>query len=106
MAKELFERIDRKVSSLIEEVLDGKIGLPDLQRPFVWADTKVKELLDSMMKGFPIGYVMLWASPSDYENAKTIGDLQSPHEGVLRVAHGERQQHATDQRHFHGLSGR
>ena len=74
MAKELFERIDRKVSSLIEEVLDGKIGLPDLQRPFVWADTKVKELLDSMMKGFPIGYVMLWASPSDYENAKTIGD--------------------------------
>ena len=74
MAKELFERIDRKVNSLIEEVLDGKIGLPDLQRPFVWADTKVKELLDSMMKGFPIGYVMLWASPSDYENAKTIGD--------------------------------
>lgn len=74
MAKELFERIDRKVSSLIEEVLNGKIGLPDLQRPFVWADTKVKELLDSMMKGFPIGYVMLWASPSDYENAKTIGD--------------------------------
>lgn len=73
MAKELFERIDRKVSSLLDEVLNGSIGLPDLQRPFVWADTKVKDLFDSMMKGFPIGYVMLWASPVNYGNTKSIG---------------------------------
>ena len=73
MAKELFERIDRKVSSLIDEVLNGSIGLPDLQRPFVWSDTKVKDLFDSMMKGFPIGYVMLWASPINYGNTKNIG---------------------------------
>ncbi len=73
MAKELFERIDRKVSSLIDEVLNGSIGLPDLQRPFVWQDTKVKDLFDSMMKGFPIGYVMLWASPLNYGNTKSIG---------------------------------
>lgn len=73
MAKELFERIDRKVSSLLDEVLNGSIGLPDLQRPFVWPDTKVKDLFDSMMKGFPIGYVMLWASPVNYGNTKSIG---------------------------------
>lgn len=73
MAKELFERIDRKVNSLLDEVLNGSIGLPDLQRPFVWQDTKVKELFDSMMRGFPIGYVMLWASPVNYENTKSIG---------------------------------
>lgn len=73
MAQELFERIDRKVSSLLEEVQNGSIGLPDLQRPFVWADAKVRNLFDSMMKGFPIGYVMLWASPSDYDNTKRIG---------------------------------
>ncbi len=73
MAKELFERIDRKVSSLLDEVLSGSIGLPDLQRPFVWQDTKVKDLFDSMMKGFPIGYVMLWASPLNYGNTKSIG---------------------------------
>ena len=73
MAKELFERIDRKVSSLLDEVLNGSIGLPDLQRPFVWPDTKVKDLFDSMMKGFPIGYVMLWASPINYGNTKSIG---------------------------------
>lgn len=73
MAKELFERIDRKVSSILDEVISGRIGLPDLQRPFVWSDSKVRELLDSMMKGFPIGYMMLWASPTDYQNTKSIG---------------------------------
>ena len=73
MAQELFERVDRKVGNLLDDVINGRIGLPDLQRPFVWADAKVRNLFDSMMKGFPIGYVMLWASPSDYTNTKSIG---------------------------------
>jgi len=73
MALELFERVDRKVGNLLDDVINGRIGLPDLQRPFVWADAKVRNLFDSMMKGFPIGYVMLWASPSDYNNTKSIG---------------------------------
>ena len=73
MAQELFERVDRKVGNLLDDVMNGRIGLPDLQRPFVWADSKVRNLFDSMMKGFPIGYVMLWASPEDYHNTKSIG---------------------------------
>ena len=73
MGQELFERIDRKVSNLLEDVKSGRIGLPDLQRPFVWKDAKVRDLFDSMMKGFPIGYVMLWESPSNYKNTKSIG---------------------------------
>ena len=73
MAQELFERVDRKVGNLLDDVTNGRIGLPDLQRPFVWADSKVRNLFDSMMKGFPIGYVMLWASPADYSNTKNIG---------------------------------
>lgn len=58
----------------MKDVISGKLGLPDLQRPFVWSDNKVRDLLDSMMKGFPIGYIMVWDAPDDYENAKTIGD--------------------------------
>lgn len=42
--------------------------MPDLQRPFVWKDNKVRELYDSMIKGYPIGYIMLWESPADYES--------------------------------------
>ena len=50
MAQELFERVDRKVGNLLDDVMNGRIGLPDLQRPFVWADSKVRNLFDSMMK--------------------------------------------------------
>lgn len=73
MGKELFDNIPSKVEDLLSDVKNGRIGLPDLQRPFVWKDNKVRELLDSMMKGYPIGYIMLWASPEEYENTGYIG---------------------------------
>ena len=50
MAKELFTPINRKIGDLLTDVKVGRIGLPDLQRPFVWKDNKVRELLDSMLK--------------------------------------------------------
>jgi len=73
MGKELFDNIPSKVADLLRDVELGKIGLPDLQRPFVWPDSKVRNLLDSMLKGYPIGYIMLWSSPDEYDNAKQIG---------------------------------
>ena len=71
MGKELFTNIPSKVKNLVDDVRIGKIGLPDLQRPFVWQDNKVRDLFDSMLRGYPIGYVMLWESPADYEEKKT-----------------------------------
>lgn len=71
MGKELFTNIPSKVKNLVDDVRIGKIGLPDLQRPFVWKDNKVRDLFDSMLRGYPIGYVMLWESPTDYEEKKT-----------------------------------
>ena len=73
MGKEMFDNIPSKLGDLLNDVKNGKIGLPDLQRPFVWKDNKVRELLDSMIKGYPIGYIMLWSSPDDYENVVHIG---------------------------------
>lgn len=40
----------------------GEIGLPDIQRPFVWTPVKVRDLFDSMYKGFPVGYLLFWAN--------------------------------------------
>ncbi len=70
MGKQLFKNIPSKVGDLVNDVRNGRIGLPDLQRPFVWKDNKVRDLFDSMLKGYPIGYVMLWESPADYETKK------------------------------------
>ena len=71
MSATIFKNIPSKVGDLVHDVITGRIGLPDLQRPFVWRDNKVRELLDSMIKGFPIGYVMLWESPSNYAARKS-----------------------------------
>jgi hypothetical protein len=40
----------------------GEIGLPDIQRPFVWPNTKVRDLFDSMYRGYPIGYLLFWVN--------------------------------------------
>lgn len=79
MGQELFDNIPSKVGDLLNDVRLGKVGLPDLQRPFVWKDNKVRDLLDSMMKGYPIGYVMLWQSPDAYDGSKPIGPNNKPY---------------------------
>lgn len=56
MAESLFTRVDRPVGKLVGYVIEGRVGLPDLQRPFVWKDSDVRDLLDSMLRGYPIGY--------------------------------------------------
>jgi len=53
---------------LIETVLawvrSGEIAIPEIQRPFVWDSTKVRDLLDSLYQGYPIGYLIVWKNPN------------------------------------------
>ena len=50
----------------------GEIGLPDIQRPFVWKNAKVRDLFDSMYRGFPVGYFLFWENQVG-EKTKQIG---------------------------------
>ena len=83
---EIFDNIPQKLHHLITKVDSGFLGLPDLQRPFVWSDAKVRDLLDSMMRGYPIGYLMIWECPVQ-ENNRTIGinahGYASPREVII-----------------------
>ncbi|MCK4838544.1 MAG: DUF262 domain-containing protein [Desulfobulbaceae bacterium] len=60
MKDTLFKKVDYSLSKLIEDIELGEIGLPDIQRPFVWNAAKVRDLFDSMYKGFPVGYLLFW----------------------------------------------
>jgi len=60
MGATLFKQVGYSLSKLIEDIDIGEIGLPDIQRPFVWSTAKVRDLFDSMYKGFPVGYLLFW----------------------------------------------
>lgn len=68
--KTCFKRVDYDLSNLLHYLDIGDIGLPDIQRPFVWSNAKVRDLFDSMYRGFPVGYFLFW------ENAQTNGAKQ------------------------------
>jgi len=40
------------------------MAIPEIQRPFVWDKTKVRNLMDSLYKGFPVGYLIAWKNPN------------------------------------------
>jgi uncharacterized protein with ParB-like and HNH nuclease domain len=70
--KTCFKRVDYDLAGLLHYIDIGDIGLPDIQRPFVWSNAKVRDLLDSMYRGFPIGYLLFWEN-GQADGAKKIG---------------------------------
>ncbi len=72
MMEQIYSNTTLTVNQLIEKIDTGELGLPELQRPFIWKDSKVRDLFDSMMRGYPIGYLMLWECPA-LEKKKSIG---------------------------------
>ena len=56
MGETLFKKVDYTLMKLIDQIEMGTLGLPDIQRPFVWPDAKVRDLFDSMYRGYPVRY--------------------------------------------------
>ena len=51
------------VETLLSNIKSGSIAIPEMQRPFVWDSSKVRDLVDSLYKGFPVGYIIVWQNP-------------------------------------------
>lgn len=51
------------VEQIISWIKAKEIAIPEIQRPFVWDATKVRDLIDSLYKGFPVGYIITWKNP-------------------------------------------
>lgn len=52
------------IETLLAWVKSGEIAIPEIQRPFVWSSSKVRDLMDSLYQGYPIGYVITWRNPN------------------------------------------
>lgn len=71
MAVQLFSKVDYPLSALIGSIDTGQLGLPELQRPFVWKRTQVRDLFDSLYRGYPAGGFLFWKTTA--HGSKTIG---------------------------------
>src|SRR5438093_1927472 len=59
------------IKSLLQDIDLERIALPEVQREFVWSENQAKDLVDSLYKGFPVGYIYLWR-PKDSKPFRQI----------------------------------
>jgi hypothetical protein len=59
------ERTEKPINVIIEERQRGDLGLPEIQRGYVWKQTQVRDLIESMYKEYPCGLILLWKPPSE-----------------------------------------
>lgn len=50
--------------TILSWINSGEVVIPEIQRPFVWDATKVRDLMDSLYQGYPIGYLIIWRNPN------------------------------------------
>ena len=78
MSETRFRTVDYRIDGLIGDIARGRIGLPDIQRPFVWPNAKIRDLFDSIYKGYPVGYLLFWtmgSSPVTEPSARIRNNL-------------------------------
>lgn len=68
----------KKYADLINEIQKGIIKIPKFQRDFVWTIDKTAKLLDSILKGYPIGTFILWQTDERINDIKNVGNLDIP----------------------------
>ena len=62
MAKLIVEKRDIKIYRLVDMIDNGELLLPEMQRRYVWKQTQVRDLLDSLYRGYPSGTILSWKS--------------------------------------------
>ena len=64
MIVEKFNPNSLSIGAILGLIESGSIAIPEIQRPFVWKKKQVRDLLDSLYKGYPTGYLIIWQNPN------------------------------------------
>jgi hypothetical protein len=84
----LYRDTGYSLNHLIEDIKVGRIGLPDIQRPFVWSAAKTRDLFDSMYRGYPIGTLMFWETGAEV-GTRQIGMESATRSPQLLIVDGQ-----------------
>lgn len=89
MQEPLFKEVRYTLGGLVSGISMGQIGLPDIQRPFVWSNAKVRDLFDSMYRGYPVGFFLFWETGAEGVETKVIGDNNKQKTPSLLIVDGQ-----------------
>jgi len=69
------ENQSKGYTALFSAIDEGTVKIPQFQRDFVWDKTQTARLIDSIIKGFPIGTFVLWRTSEELRHVKNIGNV-------------------------------
>ena len=84
----IYKPVDWSIQQLVDAINSGTLTLPDLQRPFVWHPSKVRDLMDSLYRGYPVGELMFWNRPSEGKSGAIGVDAKS-HDSKQQIVDGQ-----------------
>lgn len=64
MSTQRYSVTPHPIETILTWVKSGEIAISEIQRPFVWEATRVRNLLDSLYQGYPVGYLIAWRNPT------------------------------------------
>ncbi len=74
------------IQILLSWIQAKQIAIPEIQRPFVWSSSQVRDLIDSLYRGYPVGYLIAWQSPNvRLRSGSTSSGMQILIDGQQRV---------------------
>lgn len=67
-----------KIDKIINRINAGDIRIPAFQRAYVWKQTQILDLLDSIVKNYPIGSILLWSTSDKLKHTRNIAGYSIP----------------------------
>lgn len=72
-------KAEASVETLVQRVESGAITLPEMQRGYVWRSPRVRDLLDSLYRGYPSGAILLWETDQEVPGRQFSIQTQPTH---------------------------
>jgi len=84
------EKIDTDVGKLVSMIEDGELRLPEMQRRYIWPATRVRDLLDSLYRGYPSGAILVWQTDREMPSRDlAVAQGSSPFKGHKLLLDGQ-----------------
>lgn len=83
-------RSQSEVVDLVSMIEQGKLRLPEMQRRYVWRAPRVRDLLDSLYRGYPSGNILMWETDEEVpEQDFSVGQKSNPYQTTLLLLDGQ-----------------